>query len=172
MFSRRHFLGSSAAAFIVGRATRAFAFGGQRGDRAPAPAGPLPPSIASLTSMRGQARPITNDERRSRIERARKLMADAKIDALMLAGGTSMSYFVNMRWGGSERLFAVIIPVKGDPFFVCPAFELDRAEEQIALGPFGGGKPDIRTWQEDESPFERVAQGLKDRGIVTGRLGV
>jgi len=172
MLSRRHFLGSSAAAFIVGRATQAFAFGAQRGERAATPAGPLPPSIASLTSMRDQARPITNDERRARIERARKLMADSKIDALMLAGGTSMSYFVNMRWGGSERLFAVIIPVKGDPFFVCPAFELDRAQEQIALGPFGGAKPDIRTWQEDESPFERVAQGLKDRGIVTGRLGV
>jgi Xaa-Pro dipeptidase len=122
--------------------------------------------------MREQARPITNDERRARIERARTLMADSKIDALMLAGGTSMSYFVSMRWGGSERLFAVIIPVKGDPFFVCPGFELDRAQEQIALGPFGGATPDIRTWQEDESPFERVAQGLKDRGIATGRLGV
>jgi Xaa-Pro dipeptidase len=172
MFSRRHFLGSSAAAFIVGRATQAFARGGQRGERGATPAGPLPPSIASLPSMREQARPITNDERRARIERARTLMADSKIDALMLAGGTSMSYFVSMRWGGSERLFAVIIPVKGDPFFVCPGFELDRAQEQIALGPFGGATPDIRTWQEDESPFERVAQGLKDRGIATGRLGV
>src|SRR6185295_13241092 len=27
-------------------------------------------------------------------------------------------------------------------------------------------------WQEDESPFERVAQGLKDRGIGTGRVGI
>jgi Xaa-Pro dipeptidase len=26
--------------------------------------------------------------------------------------------------------------------------------------------------QEDESPFERVAQGLKDRGFVTGRIGI
>ena len=31
---------------------------------------------------------------------------------------------------------------------------------------------DVALWQEDESPFERVAQGLKDRGIATGRLGV
>jgi Xaa-Pro dipeptidase len=172
MFSRRQFLGSSAVAMILGRATRASAVTSQHGERGTAEAGPLPPSIAALTSMRDQARPITNDERRARIERARQLMAQSKIDALMLAGGTSMSYFVNMRWGGSERLFAVIIPVKGAPFFVCPAFELDRAQEQIALGPFGGGTADIRTWQEDESPFMRVAQGLQDRGIATGRLGV
>ncbi|HKB12845.1 MAG TPA: Xaa-Pro peptidase family protein [Vicinamibacterales bacterium] len=31
---------------------------------------------------------------------------------------------------------------------------------------------DVAIWQEDESPFERVAQGLKDRGLGTGRLGV
>jgi Xaa-Pro dipeptidase len=172
MFTRRSFLGSSAAALLIGRTSPSFAFDEQRGGRGVANAGPPPPSIAALTSMRDQARPITNDERRARIERARKLMAQSKIDALMLAGGTSMSYFVNMRWGGSERLFAVIIPVKGEPFFVCPAFELDRAQEQIALGPFGGETPDIRTWQEDESPFMRVAQGLKDRGIASGRLGV
>jgi Xaa-Pro dipeptidase len=66
----------------------------------------------------------------------------------------------------------VVIPAKGDPFFVCPAFEVDRAQELIALGPFGNGRADIRGWQEDESPFMRVAQGLKDRGIATGRLGV
>jgi Xaa-Pro dipeptidase len=29
-----------------------------------------------------------------------------------------------------------------------------------------------RSWQEDESPFERVAQGLKDRGLASGRIGV
>jgi Xaa-Pro dipeptidase len=173
MFSRRQFLWSSAAAMIAGRAPRAAAATPQRGrgQRVDEDT-PVPASIAALTSMRDQARPISNDERRARIERAKQLMARSKIDALLLAGGTSMAYFANMRWGGSERLFAIVIPVKGEPFFVCPAFEVDRAQEQIALGPFGNGKPDIRSWQEDESPFSRVAQGLKDRGIATGRLGI
>src|SRR4029079_19405791 len=27
-------------------------------------------------------------------------------------------------------------------------------------------------WQEDESPFERVTQGLKDRGLASGRVGI
>ena len=129
---------------------------------------PLPPSIEALTSMRSQARPITADERRRRIERARKLMAEQKIDALMLCSGTSLVYFTNIEWSGGERLFTCVIPARGEPFFVCPAFEEDRAREQIALGPFTGSA-DVRTWHEHESPYELVAVGLRDRGIATGQ---
>jgi Xaa-Pro dipeptidase len=151
MFTRRSFLWSSAAALVA--------------TQVPAP-------IASLSSMRSQATPITNDERRARIEKARRLMAQHKIDAIMLTQGSSLVYFTNIRWGGGERLTACLIPAKGEPFFVCPAFEEDRAREQIALGPFGGGKADIRTWNEDESPYELVAKGLRDRGVATGSLGI
>ena len=134
--------------------------------------GQLPPAIAALTSMKGRETPITSDERRGRIAKARRLMAEHRIDALMLCSGTSLAYFTNMRWSGAERLFAFVLPRSGEPFVVCPAFEEDRAREQIALGPFGGGKADVRTWQEHESPYERVAQGLRDRGVATGRLGI
>jgi Xaa-Pro dipeptidase len=165
MLSRRHFLWLTSAAAGVS----VLRVSAQRGGRS-APAGPVPPSIASLTSMKDQAKPITNDERRGRIERARRLMAENRLDAIVLAGGTSLAYFTGVRWGGSERLFAVVLPVKGDPFCVCPAFEEDRAREQLALGPLATN--DVRTWQEDESPFERVAQGVKDRGMSSGRIGI
>jgi Xaa-Pro dipeptidase len=90
----------------------------------------------------------------------------------MLTQGTSLVYFTNIRWGGGERLFACVVPAKGDPFFVCPAFEEDRAREQIAQGPFGEGHADVRTWNEDESPYALVAAGLRDRGVATGVLGI
>jgi Xaa-Pro dipeptidase len=121
--------------------------------------------------MRDRARPITADERRGRVEKARRLMGEAGIDALMLCGSTSMVYFTNVAWGGGERLFTVVIPASGEPFVVCPAFEEDRAREQLALGPFAGDV-DVRTWQEDESPYALVAAGLRDRGVATGRVGV
>jgi Xaa-Pro dipeptidase len=140
--------------------------------REPAGDAPLPSSIAALTSMRDQARPITNEERRARIEKARRLMAGQKIGALVLTGGASLLYFTNIRWSGGERLFACVVPVKGEPFFVCPAFEEDRAMEVIARGPFAGGHADVRTWQEDESPYALVARGLKDRGVATASIGV
>ena len=168
MINRRSFI-SIATAFAGAPVLVAQRRGRAQGQQ---PDEPLPPSLAALTSMRGQARPITSDERRARIEKARRLMAQEKIDALILSGSTSPVYFTNIRWGGGERLFACVIPAKGDPFFVCPAFEEDRAREQIARGPFGGGRADVRTWNEDESPYTLVAQGLKDRGAGTGTAGV
>src|SRR2546430_702892 len=73
----------------------------------------LPPSIASLTSMKDQAKPITTEERGERQEKARRLMADNKLDAILLTEGTSLTYFSGIHWGGSERLFAMVLPVKG-----------------------------------------------------------
>jgi Xaa-Pro dipeptidase len=151
MFTRREFLAGSSALLAASQ---------------------LPAPIASLTSMRSQAQPISGDERRARVEKARRLMADHAIDAIALTQGTSLVYFTNIHWGGGERLFACVVPVKGEPFFVCPAFEEDRAREQIALGPFAGGKADVRTWNEDESPYALVAAGLRDRGVATGTLGI
>jgi len=155
MITRRSFL--SAAAALAG---------------GPALALQVPSPIAALTSMRGQARPITSDERRARIEQARRLMAAEKIDALILSGGTSLVYFTNIRWGGGERLFACVIPANGEPFLVCPAFEEDRAREQVALGPLAGDRADIRVWNEDESPYVLVARGLRDRRLAAGTVGV
>jgi Xaa-Pro dipeptidase len=160
--NRRKFLGASAALTALWRVPTLFA----------AESSTTPSSIAALSSMRDQAKPITNDERRARIEKAKRLMAEHRIGALVLTGGTSLVYFAGMRWGGGERLFACVIPVKGEPFFVCPAFEEDRAREQIAVGPFGGEKADVRTWNEDESPYAIVAKGLKDRGLATASIGI
>ncbi len=164
---RRTFVWTSVAAAVGAGTPELFA----RGCEPQQPAGPLPPSIEVLTSMRAGARPITADERRARIERARRLMVEEKIDALMLCSGTSLDYFTNISWSGSERLFACVIPARGEPVFVCPAFEEGRAREQIALGPFTGSS-DVRTWHEHESPYDLVAAALRDRGIATGRLGM
>jgi Xaa-Pro aminopeptidase len=135
------------------------------------PAGSGPPaSIAALTSMRSRAQPITADERRGRLEKARRLMAAQMIDAVVLTGGTSLTYFTGARWGNSERLMALVIPSRGEPFSVVPAFEADRVREQLAPGPLSSA--DLRLWQEDESPFARLAQALKEIGFATGRIGL
>jgi len=166
MLSRRSFLWltSAAAGLSVSRVSA------QRGRGGNPSAGPLPPSIAALTSMKDRAKAITTEERRARIEKAKRLMGEQKIDAIILGGGTSLNYFTGIRWGNSERLFAVVIPKVGNPYIVTPAFEEDRTREQLVAGPME--HTDISIYQEDESPFEKVAQGLKDRGIATGRIGV
>jgi Xaa-Pro dipeptidase len=131
----------------------------------------LPPAIAALRTLHGEAKPITVDERSVRQEKARQLMRDNNLAAILLASGTSLAYFTGIRWEGGERLFAMVLPAKGEAFYVSPAFEEGRAREQIAQSP-DGSKPDLRVWQEDESPYTRVAQGLNDRGLATGTIGV
>jgi len=131
----------------------------------------LPPSIDSLRSRRNEARPVSIEERAQRQERARVLMREQHIDAILLAQGTSLVYFAGIQWWGGERLFAMVLPAKGDAFFVSPAFEEGRAREQISKGP-NGANPDVRIWQEDENPYDRVAQGLKDRGLGSSKLGI
>jgi Xaa-Pro dipeptidase len=131
----------------------------------------LPPSLARLNSRKTEANPITREERGQRQERARKLMTENALDAILLMEGTSLKYFTGIRWWGGERLFALVLPAKGSAFYVCPAFEEGRAREQLAGAP-NGESPDVRTWQEDESPYQRVAQGLRDRGMADGKLGI
>ena len=164
--SRRHFLETAGMTAAVALAQPGVAFGADHDHKSK-----QPEAIAKLKSRKAEAQPITTAEREQRMERARQLMAENKIDAIMVMGGTSLVYFTNIRWWMSERLFAVILPVKGNPFYVCPAFEEDRAREQIAGGP-GGNNAEVRTWQEDESPYQRIAEGLKDRNLTTGNMGM
>lgn len=164
MLSRRTFLRATAVTAGAGFAVRPLA-------AAEEDCKPLPAPIAALKSMKDEAKPITNDERRSRIERARRLMEDHHLDAILLMEGTSLVYFTGIHWWGGERTFAMLLPAKGEAFFVCPAFEEGRAREQILKSP-NGDKADVRIWQEDESPYERIAQGLKERGISSGTLGI
>jgi Xaa-Pro dipeptidase len=124
-----------------------------------------PDPFASLRPLPPVA-PISDEERRARIEKARKLMSENGIDAIFLEGGTSMFYFTGVRWGNSERTFGVVIPAKGELAWVTPAFEEQRARELIKAA------HDVRVWQEDESPYKVIAGILRDRGVTNGRVGM
>ena len=102
-------------------------------------------------------------------ERAAKLqdaMKEFGLQAVVLEPGPAMMYLTGVRWGKSERTFAVVLPAKGEPVWVVPGFEEMRAREMIRPG------DDVRVWQEDESPYERIVAALKDHGIAAGRVGI
>jgi Xaa-Pro dipeptidase len=157
--SRREFALSSIAA--TGTLTVATAHARQRGASADVPA-----AIRALTPFPGKAAPIAVEERRGRIEKARRLMAENGMGAIVLEPGTSMSYFVDVRWGLSERPFLVVIPARGELAYVSPGFEEMRAREITKF------TNDVRVWQEDEDWGAIVAGILKDRGVATGKVGI
>src|SRR5277367_2594827 len=167
MISRRKFL--EAGGVTTGLALASHALAASTGEAANDNS--LPPSLATLKSRKSEATPITRDERHARQDRARALMSENALDAIILMEGTSLRYFTGIRWWGGERTFALVLPAKGAAFYVCPAFEEGRAREQISNAP-EGDKPDVRTWQEDDNPYQLIAQGLKDRNLATGRIGI
>lgn len=110
--------------------------------------------------------PITVKEREARLSKAQRLLTEQKIRALLLDAGTTMEYFTGIRWWPSERPMVAIITAKGEPVYVCPAFEEDRLKELISIG------KKTYVWQEDESAFRQIANALKDAGIVTGNIAM
>ncbi|AMY08154.1 Xaa-Pro dipeptidase [Luteitalea pratensis] len=126
----------------------------------------VPDVIRALSPLPGAPPYITDDERRARIGKARRLMAEQGLGAIVLEPGTTMAYFVDVRWGLSERPFLLVIPARGELAYVAPAFEENRAREITKF------TNDVRVWQEDEDATALVAGILKERGVATGKVGL
>jgi Xaa-Pro dipeptidase len=108
----------------------------------------------------------TSEVLRARIAKAQAAMKEFGLRAIVLEPGPAMQYLTGVRWGRSERTFAVVLTQTGEPAYVLPGFEEMRARELIKVG------EDIRVWQEDESPYQRVAEILKARGVALGKVGM
>jgi Xaa-Pro dipeptidase len=109
---------------------------------------------------------ITAEERATRLELARLLMDENKIDAVLMEGGTSMNYFTGVRWGRSERLFAMLVLKNGGTHFIAPKFEEARAQEQV------GSKGILHTWEEHESPYALIRDLLTTQQLSAGVLAL
>ena len=150
--SRREFLALSAAgAAIAGRG---------------ALAAETAASAAELTSLTRNVQPIDAAEHGARLARVQRLMQQRHIGALLMESGSSLQYFTGVRWWRSERTTAAVVPAEGPVVVVTPAFEEPSVRETLRVG------GEVRPWNEHESPFERIVQGLKDRGAGSGKLAV
>ena len=156
MLSRRHFLSLTAAPACV----CSVAPSPRSADAEPLEsAGPLPPSIMALTSMRDRAKPITVDERRGRNRAGEE--ADGRAEARRdrprrrhLAGLLHRHALGRQRAAVRGRH-----PASGNPYVVCPAFEEDRAREQLAIGPLA--HTDVATWRGRRKPVRARCAGTQ-----------
>jgi Xaa-Pro dipeptidase len=117
----------------------------------------VPEAIKNLRPMTAGVQPITGEERRARIEKARRLMREHKLGAILMEGGTSLFYFTGTRGLGGDHTFAWVLPTAGEP-----AWFMAQADEGHVNGiPMHA---DVRLWKENEDPYKTVAQFLKERG--------
>ncbi len=70
----------------------------------------------------------------SAIAKLQEAMKEFGLQAVVLEPGPAMLYLTGVRWGKSERTFAVVLPLKGEPVWVLPGFEETRARELIHVG--------------------------------------
>jgi len=99
--------------------------------------------------------PITADERRARVEKARRLMHDQKLGAIYMERGSSMFYYT-----GTRDVSGVLIPAKGELAWIVTEPEASKV------------KGDVVTWKDPEGPYRAISKALKDRGVTTGQVGL
>ncbi len=157
MISRRMLLRGAAGAPLMAMAAR---------PGLPAASAAAPSSVAELQSLTAGATPIAAEERRARIAKVQSLMGRRKIAALLVEPGSTLDYFTGIRWHRSERTTLAVIPAHGEVVVVTPAFEEPSVRETLQVG------GDVRTWNEQDSPFERIVQGLRNRGAASGAVAV
>lgn len=123
--------------------------------------------FAALKGFCDGVPPPDERERDNRRERGRAMLRDAGMAALILEAGTSLFYFTGMRWWPSERPLLYVLPARGEPVWIGPAFEEGTLRQSEAVR-----DADLRVWQEHENPYAVAMQALADRGVRTGRVAV
>jgi Xaa-Pro dipeptidase len=154
--NRRKFIKTSGAVATLATVAPAIALG----QSSPQQINPL-----LVKAMRDRIIPITKDEHLQRMEQARKLMFENKLDAIFMEGGTSLNYFTGTSWGRSERLFGMLLFQTGEPVYIAPKFEEGRAKEQAV-------DTKILTWDEHENPYAHLKKIMSERNLLTGTLGI
>ncbi|CAN7198035.1 M24 family metallopeptidase [Caulobacter sp. LjRoot300] len=114
--------------------------------------------LAGLSPRPGRPPAIAAAEYEARLERARGLAAALGAGALLIGAGASLRYFTGVPWGATERLVALLLPRKGRPIMICPAFELGSLQADLKI------EADIRLWQEHDSPAALTARALAEIG--------
>jgi len=128
-----------------------------------APRDELDELFSDLEDQSGRWQPISAEEKRPRLARLAACLSAAGTDALVIESGATLSYLCDVRWGHSERLFALVVLADGSSFWIVPAFEAPRAERRIASAGAPGGP--IVPWDEHEYAFAPLAAALRERGV-------
>lgn len=129
-------------------------------------AAPTSTALPSLSSLTTNAKPITVSERKSRIAKAQALMQERGIGALILEAGSSLVYFTGIRWWRSERFTGAVLLADGGFAIITPFFEEPSIRESLTFG------DDVRTWHEDQSPFQLVVDYLRENNALAKPIAV
>ncbi|AZG44428.1 M24 family metallopeptidase [Gordonia insulae] len=99
---------------------------------------------------------FSSDVYRNRLDRARKLTADAGLDALVVSTGPDLRYLTGSRADTFERLTALVVPADAAPRLVVARLELASVRDS-AVADLG---VDVADWVDGEDPYALALDGL------------
>ncbi|MGY1761517.1 M24 family metallopeptidase [Geodermatophilus sp. SYSU D00779] len=96
-----------------------------------------------------------------RVHAARQVAAEAGVDLLVVTPGSDLRYLCGYSAHAMERLTALAVPRRGEPFLVVPRLEAPMVD----ASPAGGLGLEVLAWDETDDPFALLAR------TATARLG-
>src|SRR3954464_4386584 len=96
-----------------------------------------------------------------RVHAAREIAAETGIDLLVLTPGSDLRYLSGYHAHPLERLTALVVPRRGEPFLVVPRLEAPM----VGASPAGGLGLELLAWDETDDAFALLAR------TATARLG-
>ncbi len=111
------------------------------------------------------AQPIGEAELRVRIAALQARMVRDAVRAIWLDASSALTYFTGLTLGASERIHGALVPCVGRVVYVSPQFEAPKLRSLLRV------PGEIAVWEEDESPFDLIANlvaGLAAPGRVIG----
>jgi Xaa-Pro dipeptidase len=113
------------------------------------------------------------EEYDARLQRARQLMDEQGMDALLISARPNIMYLTGYRtnlFDSNFRPFLAVIPRDGDPTLLLPDLEIGVGEE---TSPFD----DIRAWGRTPGCFapdviSAVVTVVREKGLSAGRIGI
>lgn len=96
-----------------------------------------------------------------RVHAARAVAGELGVDLLVVTPGSDLRYLCGYHAHAMERLTALAVPRRGEPFLVVPRLEAPMVD----ASPAGGLGLDVLAWDETDDPFARLAEA------ATARLG-
>jgi Xaa-Pro aminopeptidase len=96
-----------------------------------------------------------------RVHAARAVADELGVDVLVVTPGSDLRYLCGYAAHALERLTALAVPRRGEPFLVVPRLEAPM----VGASPAGGLGLEVLAWDETDDPFARLAEA------VTARLG-
>jgi len=104
-----------------------------------------------------------------RVHAAREVAGELGVDLLVLTPGSDLRYLCGYNAHAMERLTALAVPQRGEPFLVVPRLEAPMVD----ASPAGALGLELLAWDETDDPFALLARTATARlGAEPTRVGV